>query len=384
MKEITLSSTINKINLDAFYGCSSLQSIILPDALTFLGSNSFSGCSSLVNVVLNNTNNLICIGDNVFLGVGSTGTYTFGLYENLGTPIIYDLIALLPATWTKVPNTPYLKYVDFAILYDRCIVDKKIENNTCYFDLSNIPISYADFHTLFFDKNTFFNLNCSVINQLNKITPSNLKKYITINNQTDICGNSFNLMSTLNSLYECSMPQKCWSVESIIMYNKHISKLKTIFNFNVDNKVIICNKDKREDNKCDKSDKCEKSDKCDKCEKSKNNQLCNLFYNNVQKFYVRGPTIITLDDFFNMFEAQGVIMATDNSYNVVPDLRIAKGLPINAATIKYVGILNLFIKSMYKCVDNLNIRLSYLIDFSGSMPTSVNDTNNYRYNPNPN
>ena len=89
MKEITLSTTVNKINLEAFYNCTSLQSIILPDALSFLGSNAFYGCSSLSNVVLNNTINLICVGESVFIGVSPTGTYTFGLYNNIETPIIY-------------------------------------------------------------------------------------------------------------------------------------------------------------------------------------------------------------------------------------------------------------------------------------------------------
>jgi hypothetical protein len=391
MSSITLSSTIHKINIDAFKGCSALQSIVLPDVLTTLGNNAFYGCTSLTNVILNNTNNLVCIGDAVFTGVTSTGTYTFGSDNNLARPTILNLISLLPAAWSRIPEISYNIYVDFAILYDTC----SIENKTFYVDLSCVPITYKDFHTLFFNKNNFFSLNCSVITQPNVINPVILDSYITLNKQVDIYGNKFNLMSTLDGLYECSMPKKVWSVESVIYFNKHIGKLKTILNFNIDNRVTICrkknecNKNECNKNECNKNEcnknECNKNE-CNKNECNKNecnNQLksCNILYNknNIQKIYTRGPSIITIDDFFNMFEAQGVEMALDNSFNSVPIK--ASGLPINAATTKYVAILNLFVKSMYKSVDNLNIKLPYLIDFTGSMPTSSTDNNNYRYNP---
>lgn len=381
MVSITLSSTINKINLDAFYNCSSLQSILLPDCLKFLGSKAFYGCTALSTIVLNNTNNLVCIGEEVFTGVNSTGTYTFGSYNNLETPTILKLISLLPPTgWTRNPPTYYYIYVDFAVVYDVCLLEKGIENKTCYVDLSCVPITYKDFHTLFFNSNNFFSLNCSVVNQPNKINSTNLEKYIVLNQQYDIYGNKFNLMTTIDNLYECALPKKCWSVESIIYFNKHISKLKTIFNFNSDTRVTICNKkgkncNFKNDYKCD----CKKEEnKCD-CKKESTITKCDIFYDNIQKFYTRGPSIITINDFFNMYEAQGVEMALDNSFNSIP--KQAAGLPINAATTNYVAILNLFVKSMYKSVDNLNIRLPYLIDFSGSMPTSPTDNNNYRYNP---
>jgi len=397
MKSIKLSATINKINIDAFNGCSSLQSILLPDILNFLGCKVFYGCSSLSSIVLNNTNNLVCIGDAVFTGVSLNGTYTFGSDNNLETPTVSKLISLLPTTWTRYPDISYNIYVDFAILYDTCLTEKCIENQTFNFDLSCVPISYKDFHTLFFNNNKFFNLNCSIINQRNKINPTTLENYITLNKQVDVCGNKFNLMSTLDSLYQCSMPKNCWSVESIIYFNKHISKLKTIFNFNIDTKVIICNKKEnkcycnKKENKCTcnkKEDKCacnKKEDKC-YCNKKENKcdcykKFCDIFYNknDIHKFYKRGTSIIKIDEFFNMYEAQGVEMAVDNSFNSIP--KQSQGLPINAENTPYVAILNLFVKSMYNSVDNLNIKLPYLIDFSGCMPISPTDNNNYRYNP---
>ena len=265
MVSITLSSTILKINIDAFKGCSALQAIVLPDVLTTLGNNSFYGCASLANVVLNNTNNLVCIGDPVFYGVQSTGTYTFGSNNNLATPTISKLISLLPPAWTRDPDISYNIYVDFAILYDTCLK----ENKTFYVDLSCVPIPYKDFHTLFFDKNNFFSLNCSVLTQPNGINPTTLYNYITLNTQVDVCGNKFNLMSTLDGLYDCSMPKKVWSVESVIYFNKHIGKLKTIFNFNVDNRVTICKKKEDCKNDCTKKKECYKNNCCknDCCKK---------------------------------------------------------------------------------------------------------------------
>jgi len=392
LKGITLCPTINKINIDAFYRCTSLTSIILPDALSFLGDTAFRGCSSLSTVVLNNTSNLNCIGEAIFNDVSANGTYTFGPIDSVETATIKNLICLLPSSWTRYPDIPYIVGIDFAILYDRCIGKKGFQIKTHYVDLSCVPISYIDFHTLFFNNNGFLNLNCNVINQPNVINSSTLANYIVLNKQVDVNGNTFNLMSTLDCLYECSMPQKCWSVESTLYFTKHISKLKTIFNFNTDTNVIICNKEKQlalcEDTStsCGCKGKQNDSSSCGckgKGKETKTQTICDLFYNskNIQKMYIKGPSLITINDFFNMYEALGVTIANDNSYNPIPTLCQAQGLPVNAASTNYIAILNLYVKSMYKSVDNLNIRLPYLINFTASMPKNANDKNNYRYKP---
>ena len=50
--------------MDAFYNCSGLASITIPDAVTSIGSSAFSGCSGLTSI-------------NIPDGVTSIGSYAF-------------------------------------------------------------------------------------------------------------------------------------------------------------------------------------------------------------------------------------------------------------------------------------------------------------------
>ena len=81
-----------------------------------------------------------------------------------------------------------------------------------------------------------------------------------------------------------------------------------------------------------------------------------------------------------MFEAQGIEMATDNSYNSIP--KQALGLPTDAENIKYIAILSLLLKSNNLNITNICFKMPYLINFSDSLPINSDpNTNNYRYNP---
>ena len=52
LQSIQLPESLTAIGGSAFYGCSSLQSIQLPESLTAIGSSAFNGCTSLVVITL--------------------------------------------------------------------------------------------------------------------------------------------------------------------------------------------------------------------------------------------------------------------------------------------------------------------------------------------
>lgn len=52
LKHIVLPETLEKIGHHAFYGCSSLESIVIPDSVTEIGMGAFCGCQSLTSAIL--------------------------------------------------------------------------------------------------------------------------------------------------------------------------------------------------------------------------------------------------------------------------------------------------------------------------------------------
>jgi len=83
-KKIILGNTITRIDdvapnywyegYSAFYYCKNLESIVLPNTLTYIGSNAFYGCSSLSSISL--PEGLESIGGDMFWGCGALKSIT--------------------------------------------------------------------------------------------------------------------------------------------------------------------------------------------------------------------------------------------------------------------------------------------------------------------
>ena len=342
--------------------------VVIGTNITKLNDEVFSGCLNLNSITINNTDNLTYIGNNIFGNnifdndilndICGNGVYKFYSRNYYYTSTISQLINLLPKNistgqteWISGLDQSYNYYTEFSVLYNDLTLIDIIDCNIQHYYLKPIDISYQEFHNLFFSTNNYLTLNKYYIND------NNYNRYTIINKQIESIYNSgdliydisFNLFAKVLSHYQHYIPKQLWSLESSICFNKKISNIKYIFDFKTTIKI---------NNKCE----CGGYNGC--------------FKN------CKPPYQITIDDFFNMFEAQGVEMATDNSFNSIP--KSAIGLPIDSDSNKrYIAVLSLYLKSNNITVPNICIKMPYAISFQDSMPKTavIPNMNNYRYNP---
>ena len=69
LTEIIIPDSVTSIGSSAFYNCTKLTEIIIPDSVTSIGSNAFCSCTSLTNVILPDSVN--SIGDYAFASCNS-------------------------------------------------------------------------------------------------------------------------------------------------------------------------------------------------------------------------------------------------------------------------------------------------------------------------
>ena len=74
LTSITIPNSVTSIGSSAFSGCSSLTSIIIPNSVTRIGDYAFSGCSSLTSIII--PNSVTRIGDYAFHGCSGLTSIT--------------------------------------------------------------------------------------------------------------------------------------------------------------------------------------------------------------------------------------------------------------------------------------------------------------------
>ena len=69
IKTVTISDGVTTIGSDAFYGCSSLMSVVIPSSMIEIGDRAFSNCSSLTSIEI--PNSVTVIDEYTFYGCSS-------------------------------------------------------------------------------------------------------------------------------------------------------------------------------------------------------------------------------------------------------------------------------------------------------------------------
>ncbi|MCL2061833.1 MAG: leucine-rich repeat domain-containing protein [Firmicutes bacterium] len=67
LTSIIIPNSVTSIGNNAFYGCTGLTSIIIPNSVTSIGNNAFYGCTGLTNVIFESGSKLTTIGNNAFM-----------------------------------------------------------------------------------------------------------------------------------------------------------------------------------------------------------------------------------------------------------------------------------------------------------------------------
>ena len=74
LTSVAIPNSVTSISQSAFYGCSGLTSVTIPNSVTSIGNSAFSGCSSLTSITI--PNSVTSIGDNAFQGCNGLTSIT--------------------------------------------------------------------------------------------------------------------------------------------------------------------------------------------------------------------------------------------------------------------------------------------------------------------
>ena len=130
-KEKTYSVT--SIGDSAFYGCSKLTSITIPDSVTSIGDSAFCGCSKLTSITI--PDSVTSIGIRAFFNCDSLTSITI---PNSVTTIGYGAFAYCDSL-TNVTIGDSVTYIDKKAFYD-CISLTSVYYKGTASDWSNISI----------------------------------------------------------------------------------------------------------------------------------------------------------------------------------------------------------------------------------------------------
>ena len=122
LKSITIPDSVTSIVDYAFYNCSSLTSVVIPDSVASIGDSAFSWCQSLTNITI--PDSVTSIEDYAFYGCENLASVTIpnsvtsigrGVFEYSTSIRHVYLYAVVPPTLGSASNNMFSQYVTIHV-----------------------------------------------------------------------------------------------------------------------------------------------------------------------------------------------------------------------------------------------------------------------------
>jgi hypothetical protein len=93
LTSVTIPDSVTSIGTGAFYGCDKLTSITIPDSVTFIGNNAFYGCAKLTSITI--PDGVTAIGNYAFYGCSKLTSITIpSSLTSIGNQAFYNCTGL--------------------------------------------------------------------------------------------------------------------------------------------------------------------------------------------------------------------------------------------------------------------------------------------------
>ena len=207
---IKFNGEVTTIGSSAFYDCSSLTSITIPDSVTTIGERVFSGCSSLTSITI--PNSVTTIENYTFSGCTSLTSITIpDSVTTIGSSAFGDCSSLtsitIPDSVTTIGNYAFIGCSDLTSV---TIPNSVEEIGTCVFQGCN---SLKSFSGEFASQDG----RCLIIDGvLNSFARAELIEYTIPNSVTAIGSSAF---SGCNSLTSITIPDSVTTIEDNVFYS---------------------------------------------------------------------------------------------------------------------------------------------------------------------
>ena len=142
LKEVTITGGTS-ISDDAFYGCSGLTSVTIPDSVTSIGSSAFNGCGGLMSIII--PDSVTSIGDSAFYGCSGLTSITIpDSVTSIGNSVFYGCSGLtsiiIPDSVTSIGN---YAFDDCGKVTIYCEAESKPSGWNIYWNLDNRPVVWG-------------------------------------------------------------------------------------------------------------------------------------------------------------------------------------------------------------------------------------------------